>query len=94
MISTILPRIMILAGDVLPLLVHNRKVYAYKFGGKKGRVSQDRYWRDVGTIDSYYKANMDLLKPVPPLNLYHPTGDSHLPAAGAAGQDHSWNLGS
>jgi len=28
------------------------------------------YWRDVGTIDAYYQANMDLLKPVPPLNLY------------------------
>lgn len=61
-----------LAKDVLPLLVQNRKVYAYKFGGKKGRVSQDRYWRDVGTIDAYYKANMDLLEPVPPLNLYQP----------------------
>ena len=61
-----------LAGDVLPLLVQKRKVYAYKFGGKEGRVTQDRYWRDVGTIDSYYKANMDLLKPVPPLNLYQP----------------------
>jgi len=60
------------AKDVLPLLVQNRKVYAYKFGGKKGRVTQDRYWRDVGTLDAYYKANMDLLEPVPPLNLYQP----------------------
>ncbi|MGW8195293.1 MAG: glucose-1-phosphate adenylyltransferase, partial [Desulforhopalus sp.] len=59
-----------LAKDVLPALVQNRKVYAYQFGGKKGRVSQDRYWRDVGTLDAYYKANMDLLKPIPPLNLY------------------------
>ncbi|SDP43427.1 glucose-1-phosphate adenylyltransferase [Desulforhopalus singaporensis] len=59
-----------LAKDVLPVLVQNKKVYAYKFGGKKGRVTQDRYWRDVGTIDAYYKANMDLLEPVPPLNLY------------------------
>ncbi|MFT5702538.1 MAG: glucose-1-phosphate adenylyltransferase [Desulforhopalus sp.] len=58
------------AKDILPLLVQNRKVYAYKFGGEKGRVTQDRYWRDVGTIDAYYKANMDLLKPIPPLNLY------------------------
>ncbi len=58
------------AKDVFPVLVQNRKVYAYKFGGKKGRVTQDRYWRDVGTIDAYYKANMDLLEPIPPLNLY------------------------
>ena len=60
------------ASDILPLLVQNRKVYAYKFGGKNGRVTQDRYWRDVGTIDAYYNANMDLLKPVPPLDLYQP----------------------
>lgn len=61
-----------LAKDILPLLVQNKKVYAYKFGGKTGRVTQDRYWRDVGTLDAYYKANMDLLKPVPRLDLYQP----------------------
>jgi glucose-1-phosphate adenylyltransferase len=33
-------------------------------------VTPDNYWRDVGTIDSYYEANMDLLEPVPSLNLY------------------------
>ena len=33
-------------------------------------MTQDRYWRDVGTIDSYFDANMDLLSPSPPLNLY------------------------
>jgi glucose-1-phosphate adenylyltransferase len=43
---------------------------AYRFGGEAGRVSPDRYWRDVGTLDSYYEANMDLLSPVPALNLY------------------------
>ena len=56
--------------DILPLLVQQHKVQAYKFGGARGRVTPDRYWRDVGTIDAYYQANMDLLKPVPPLNLY------------------------
>ncbi len=56
--------------DVLPLLVQDKKVCAYKFGGETGRVTPDQYWRDVGTIDAYYKANMDLLAPVPPLNLY------------------------
>jgi glucose-1-phosphate adenylyltransferase len=56
--------------DVLPRLIRNHAVYAYRFGGIAGRVSPDRYWRDVGTIDAYYQANMDLLKPVPPLNLY------------------------
>ena len=33
-------------------------------------MTADRYWRDVGTLDAYYEANMDLLKPVPPIDLY------------------------
>jgi glucose-1-phosphate adenylyltransferase len=56
--------------DLIPRMVGTRKVYAYEFGGTRGRVTPDRYWRDVGTIDAYYEANMDLLKPVPPLDLY------------------------
>jgi glucose-1-phosphate adenylyltransferase len=30
------------------------------------------YWRDIGTVESYYESNMDLVRPVPPLNLYDP----------------------
>ncbi len=56
--------------DIIPRLIETHCVCAYRFGGEAGRVSPDRYWRDVGTIDSYYTANMDLLAPVPPLNLY------------------------
>ncbi len=56
--------------DVLPRLIKEHAVYAYSFGGEAGRVEPDRYWRDVGTLDTYYEANMDLLKPVPPLNVY------------------------
>lgn len=56
--------------DILPKLLNEYSVQAYKFGSDQGRVTPDRYWRDVGTIDAYYQANMDLLKPVPPLNLY------------------------
>ncbi|CAG9001718.1 MAG: Glucose-1-phosphate adenylyltransferase [Candidatus Celerinatantimonas neptuna] len=56
--------------DVIPGLIQKEEVYAYPFGGKEGRVSRDHYWRDVGTIDSYYQANMDLLQTVPPINLY------------------------
>ena len=56
--------------DIIPRLIDNHSVCAYQFGGEAGRVMADRYWRDVGTIDSYYAANMDLLEPVPPLNLY------------------------
>lgn len=58
--------------DIIPRLIQSHNVYAYEFGGESGRVTPDRYWRDVGTIDSYYSANMDLLAPVPPLNLYQP----------------------
>lgn len=46
------------------------RIMAYLFGGESGRVSQDRYWRNLSTIDSYYKANMDLLRLDTPLDLY------------------------
>jgi glucose-1-phosphate adenylyltransferase len=51
--------------DVLPRMVADAgaNVYGYRFHG---------YWRDVGTIESYYQANMDLLKELPDLNLYDP----------------------
>src|SRR5438093_5159863 len=39
--------------DILPKLIHTHDVFSYRFGGDRGRVSQDRYWRDVGTIDAY-----------------------------------------
>jgi len=56
--------------DILPRLIGTHCVLAYYFGGEPGRVTPDRYWRDVGTIDAFYEANMDLLDPIPPLNLY------------------------
>ena len=56
--------------DILPSMVDAHRVAAYRFGGTRGRVTADRYWRDVGTIDAYYEANMDLLRPLPPINLY------------------------
>ena len=56
--------------DIFPRLIRTREVYAYSFGGADGRVTRDRYWRDVGTLDAYYEANMDLLLPEPPIDLY------------------------
>jgi glucose-1-phosphate adenylyltransferase len=56
--------------DIMPRLIHSHNVYAHHFGEPIGRVSPDNYWRDVGTIESYYQANMDLLKSIPPLDLY------------------------
>lgn len=56
--------------DILPKMIASHHVYAYQFGGEQGRVTPDRYWRDVGTLDTYYAANMDLLEPLPSINLY------------------------
>ena len=56
--------------DILPSIVGAHRVIAYRFGGVRGRVTADRYWRDVGTIDAYYEANMDLLRPLPQIDLY------------------------
>jgi len=56
--------------DILPKLIKSHRVCAHYFGETKGRVSPDKYWRDVGTIDSYFHANMDLLKSIPALDLY------------------------
>jgi glucose-1-phosphate adenylyltransferase len=56
--------------NILPRIIETHTIGAYRFGGVEGRVTQDGYWRDVGTLDAYYEANMDLLKPLPPLDLY------------------------
>lgn len=56
--------------DIIPRLIDGKRVYAYAFGSEAGRVSQDAYWRDVGTLDSYYQANMDLLSLQSPMDLY------------------------
>ncbi len=56
--------------DILPRLISEQSVYAFPFGSQDGRVSRDNYWKDVGTLDAFYEANIDLLAPVPPLNLY------------------------
>lgn len=59
--------------DIIPKLIDERNVYSYNFCSDRGRVAKDCYWRDVGTIDSFYQANMDLLEPIPPMNLYQPS---------------------
>ena len=72
--------------DIIPGMIDSKGVYAYQFGGEEGRVSQDAYWRDVGTVDAYYQANMDLLKVQPPLDIYQQdwpirTYEAQLPPA-------------
>lgn len=51
--------------DIMPRLVQNEKVFAYRFHDDK-----ENYWRDIGTLDSYYEASMDLVRVDPPFNLY------------------------
>lgn len=51
--------------DILPRLVQSKPVFAYPF-----RDGKESYWRDIGTLDSYYEASMDLLKVDPAFNLY------------------------
>ena len=58
------------SNDIIPHLIDRGRVYGYLFGTRSGRVTPDRYWRDVSTLDAYYQANMDLLDQVPPMNLY------------------------
>jgi glucose-1-phosphate adenylyltransferase len=55
-------------GDVIPSLIQSDRVYAYPFMDEN-RKSQ-AYWRDVGTLDAYYEANMDLVSVDPQLNIY------------------------
>ncbi|MEE4202366.1 MAG: sugar phosphate nucleotidyltransferase, partial [Halieaceae bacterium] len=47
-------------------------VFGYRFGGERGRVSQDRYWSAVHSIDAYYQAHLSLLEARPALDLYQP----------------------
>ncbi len=55
-------------GDVLPRQLQKARVIAYDFRDINGKSA--RYWRDVGTLDAYYEANMDLVDVVPEFNLY------------------------
>src|SRR4051794_33109445 len=54
--------------DVIPRLLAPSRVIAYDF--RDINAKQVRYWRDVGTLDAYYEANMDLVNVVPEFNLY------------------------
>jgi glucose-1-phosphate adenylyltransferase len=49
-------------------MVATHRVFAYPFADRNQKASP--YWRDVGTVDAYYQANMDLVSVEPELNLY------------------------
>ena len=54
--------------DVIPRLIENHKVYAYRFEDENRKSAT--YWRDVGTIESYWESSMDLVAVDPVFNLY------------------------
>ena len=53
--------------SIIPHVIHNSVAMAYPYRNDKGEVA---YWRDVGTIDAYWRANMELCSIKPELNLY------------------------
>ena len=63
-----------IGGDVIPMLTRSGVAHMYDFSTNviPGQAEHERgYWRDVGSLDAYYEANMDLIAPVPPFSLYN-----------------------
>ena len=63
-----------MGGDVIPALTRQGVAQVYDFSTNVIPGQDERengYWRDVGTIDAFYEANMDLIAPVPVFNLYN-----------------------
>lgn len=57
--------------DIIPHIVPRHRVYAHRFADScVGSEQHQPYWRDVGTIDAYWEANMEMTKVTPELNLY------------------------
>ncbi|MDO9477022.1 MAG: glucose-1-phosphate adenylyltransferase [Pseudohongiella sp.] len=57
--------------DLIPYMVEHHRVFAHRFATScVNMVGETPYWRDVGTVDAYWEANMDLTKVTPGLNLY------------------------
>jgi glucose-1-phosphate adenylyltransferase len=54
--------------NIIPRMIETHQVFAFRFRDKNRKVIP--YWRDVGTLDAYFQANMDLIEIDPVLNLY------------------------
>jgi len=77
--------------DIIPSLLGKARLQAYPF--RDAKTGQSAYWRDVGTIDAYYDANLELCKVTPALNLYDQdwpiwTCQEQLPPAKFVFDDH------
>ena len=70
-------------GDLIPQLVDQGEAHVYDFSRNRvpGQPDRERgYWRDVGTLDAYYEAHMDLVSTDPPFNLHNPRWPIHTTA--------------
>ena len=56
--------------DIIPALIGRAPVYSYRFYDENKKAA--KYWRDIGTLDAYFEANMDLCQVNPEFNLYDP----------------------
>jgi glucose-1-phosphate adenylyltransferase len=56
--------------DIIPALISDVPVFSYRFYDENKKAA--KYWRDIGTLDAYYEANMDLCQVNPEFNLYDP----------------------
>jgi glucose-1-phosphate adenylyltransferase len=54
--------------DIIPHVIRNYRVMAYPF--RDPETGNQAYWRDVGTVDAFWEANLELIGVTPPLNLY------------------------
>ena len=63
-----------LGANIIPMMTANgvAKVYDFETNNVPGETERDKgYWRDVGSIDTYFEAHMDLVSPLPIFNLYN-----------------------
>ncbi len=75
--------------DIIPNIVNGGKAVAHRFTNSCVRSAQEAeaYWRDVGTVDAYWEANIDLTETLPALDLYdHELADLDLWRSDAARQ--------
>ncbi|MGQ0694562.1 MAG: sugar phosphate nucleotidyltransferase, partial [Nitrospiraceae bacterium] len=56
--------------NIIPRMIGQRRVYAFKFHDENKKAV--KYWRDIGTLEAYWEANMDLVAVEPQFNLYDP----------------------
>ncbi|MBI2829294.1 MAG: glucose-1-phosphate adenylyltransferase [Acidobacteria bacterium] len=56
--------------DIIPSLIQDAPVFCYRFYDENKKAA--KYWRDIGTLDAYFEANMDLCQVNPEFNLYDP----------------------